>query len=122
MTREEMTERIRIVKSPIKEKQTLYEVADELGITYKKNNCPRCAKDLWNIIREELGLIEDAAEISDFNTDGEWVYICKRPQSWHGHIIDQDTPTEVIEEFVKTHPVGYYKRIENNNNNINNQE
>lgn len=120
MTREEMTERIKIVKSPIKEKQTLYKVADELGITYKKNNCPRCAKDLWNIIREELGLIEDAAEQSDFNSTGEWVYLLKKPQSWHGYIIDQDTDPDIIAQFVKDHPNGYFKRVEKET--INNNE
>ena len=112
MTKEEMIEMIKIVKSPIREKQTLYKVADELGITYKKNNCPRCAKDLWNIIREELGLIKDAADESDFNNTGEWVYLLKKPQSWHGHIIDQDTDPDIIAQFVKDHPKGYYKKIE----------
>lgn len=117
-----MIDRIKSVKDVLKEKKTIYEVLDELGVKYKKSNCRKCLKDLKNIALEELGLIDNAAEISDFNTNGEWVYICKRPQSWHGYIIDQDTPTEVIEQFVKTHPVGYYKRIENNNNNQNNEE
>lgn len=104
-----------------KQVDEIYKLLDLLGITYKKTSCSKCRKDLLNILKEEAGLIKNAADESDFNTDSEWVYVCKRPQSWHGHIIDQDTPTEVIEEFVKTHPVGYYKRIENNNN-INNQE
>lgn len=121
MSRDEMIDRIKSVKDPVREIKTVYAVLDELGIKYKVTKCPKCKKDLYNIALEELGLIDNAAEISDFNTNGEWVYVCKRPQSWHGYIIDQDTPTEVIEEFVKTHPVGYYKRKENNNNTNNNE-
>ena len=117
-----MIKKVLAIKNPKKEKDVIYEIANELGLKLKKTECGRCLRDYVAVLKEQLGLIDNAADMSDFNTNGEWVYICKRPQSWHGYIIDQDTPTEVIEQFVKTHPVGYYKRIENNNNNQNNEE
>lgn len=124
MTKEEMIEATGGIVHPFRQRETLYAIADELGIKYKRNSCPKCAKDLWNIIREELGLIESAAEESDFNGgDYEWVYLPKRPQYWNGHVIDQDTPVEIIREFVKRFPKGYYRKAEKTTEqSINNQE
>lgn len=113
MDKNELIKKIKSVKDPVKEIETVYAVLDELGIKYKKSSCHRCRKDLYRIALEELGLIENAADESDFNSsDGEWVYLLNRPQSWHGHIIDQDTDPSVIAQFVKTHPVGYYEMKE----------
>lgn len=121
MTREEMIKIIESVKTPVKEKNKLYRVADELGITYKKNNCPKCAKDLWNIIREELGLIKDAAEESDFNnTDYEYIYLGRKSQAWNGHLINQDTDPAIIAEFIKRFPK-YYKVVEKTKLEVNEQ-
>lgn len=124
MTREEMIEAVNGIKQPYKQREKLYGIAGELGIRFKRNNCPKCAKDLWNIIREELGLIDNAAEESDFN-GYEYIYLPDRPQSWNGHIMDQDTPVEIIEKFLKQFPNGYYRKVEkaeNNDNNTDNNE
>ena len=111
MTREEMIERVNLVKNPFMEKETLYSIADELGIKYKRNNCPKCAKDLWNIIREELGTIESAAEESDFNENEPeyvWKYIYPTPVSCNGIIYNQDTDPKFIESFAKANPNKFY--------------
>ena len=123
MTREEMIEAIGGIVQPFKQRETLYAIADELGVKAKRNSCPKCAKDLWNILREELGLIDNAAEESDFN-GYEYIYLPDRPQSWNGHIMDQDTPVEIIEKFLKQFPNGYYRKVvrTENEETINNQE
>lgn len=118
-----MIEKVNLIKSPLREKETLYAIADELGIKYKKSNCPKCCKDLWNIIREQLGLIEDAAELSDFNDNGEYKYIRKNGVVWKGRVYNQNTDPKFIKEFVKHFPKGYYELIEQeDNNNTNNEE
>lgn len=88
----------------------IYTLLDELNITYKKTTCKKCRRDLLNILREEAGIIESAANESGFNTDSntEYVYLLDRPQTWNGYFINQDTPPEVIREFVKQFPKGYY--------------
>ena len=88
----------------------IYALLDELGIKYKKTKCARCRRDLMNILREEAGIIESAANESGFNTvsNSEYVYLLDRPQTWNGHFISQDTPPEIIREFVKQFPKGYY--------------
>lgn len=123
MTKEEMIERVNLVKSPLREKETLYSIADELGIKYKKSNCPKCCKDLKLIIQQELGVIEDAAELSDFNTNGEYKYIRKNGVVWKGRVYNQNTDPQFIKEFIKHFPKGYYELIEQeDNNNTNNEE
>lgn len=88
----------------------IYEALDFLGIPFKKTTCKRCRQDLLNIVREELGLIDDAAELSSFNSDGEkcYTYTCDRPQTWNGYVIDNNTPVEIIRKFIERFPVGYY--------------
>lgn len=112
MTREEMIDKIKSVKDVIKDKKTIYEVLDELGIKYKRTNCKKCLRDLKLIALEELGMIESAADESDFNSnsdsDYEYIYTPNRPCIWNGYIINQDTPVDVIREFVKKFPNGYY--------------
>lgn len=116
-----MIERVNLVKSPLREKETLYAIADELGIKYKKSNCPKCCKDLKLIIQEQLGLIEDAAELSDFNDNGEYKYIRKNGVVWKGRVYNQNTDPKFIKEFIKHFPKGYYELIEQEeNNNTNN--
>lgn len=117
-----MIDRIKSVKDPVKEIKTVYAVLDELGIKYKVTKCPKCKKDLYHIALEELGLIEDAAEKSDFNTTVEWRYLKKTATRWRGMRFNGETNPKLIEEFVKHFPTGFYERIENNNNNQNNEE
>lgn len=114
MTKEEMIEAIKAIKSPVKEITTIYKVLDELGITYQKTKCGKCRRDLFNICREELGLIENAAEQSDFNgtdTDFEWKYLKSNGTRWNGRIYDQNTDPAMIETFVKVFPTGFYEKI-----------
>lgn len=120
MNKEDLINKINSVTSPNKDKEIIYGVLDELGITYKRTNCGKCNTDLLNIAKEELGLIGNAAEVSDFNGAGQtetggktrkWVYVADRPQTWNGHVINNDTPEEVIAEFVRKHPNGYYKLV-----------
>ena len=108
MSREELVEKFNSITDIISSRETLYLLMNELGITFKKTKCVKCLRDYYNIVREELGMIESAAEVSDFNDDNEYVYLLDRAQSWNGHIINNSTPVEVIREFVKTHK-GYYK-------------
>lgn len=108
MSREELVEKFNSITDIISSRETLYLLMNELGITFKKTKCVKCLRDYYNIVREELGMIESAAEVSDFNDDNEYVYLPDRAQTWNGHIIDNSTPVEVIREFVKTHK-GYYK-------------
>lgn len=101
--------KIKSVKDVIKDKKTIYEVLDGLGIKYKKTNCKKCLRDLKLVALEELGMIDSAADESDFNSNSDYIYIPSRPCIWNGQIINQNTPLEVIREFVKKFPNGYYK-------------
>ena len=114
MTKEEMIEAIKAIKSPVKEITTIYKVLDELGITYQKTKCGKCRRDLFNICREELGLIDNAAEQSDFNgtdTYYEWKYLKRNGTRWNGKIYNQNTDPKMIEAFVKVFPTGFYEKI-----------
>lgn len=105
---EYLLEKFNKIKDVGKDKQIMYEILDELGIKFKKTNCRRCLGDYYAMIKEELGLIADASEESGW--DGEWVYLQKRPQTWNGHVIDQNTDPKIIEKFVRVFPVGYFEK------------
>ena len=130
MDKNELIEKIKSVKDPVKQIRTVYKVLDELGIKYKVTNCPKCKKDLYHIALQELGVIEDAAELSDFNEQkesvenvGEWVYVVDRPMVWNGHLIDNNTQEDIKKAFIEHFPNGYFKKIEKqDNNNTNNEE
>lgn len=97
--------------NPVKEPGKLYELMDELGIKYKRTTCSKCLKDYYNICLEELGLIDDASDYSEFN-GYEYVYLKDRSFIWKGYKINQKTPVDVIEEFIKEHK-DYYRKIAN---------
>lgn len=107
---EETKQRIKAITDSNKQIKEIYALLDELGIKYKKTSCKKCRRDLLNILREEAGMIESAADESDFNSNlnYEYIYTPNRPCIWNGQIINQDTPVEVIREFVKKFPNGYY--------------
>jgi len=115
MTREEIREKFDAITDPYNQKQELYEVLDLLEIKYKKTNCRNCILDYFRIAQEELGIIEDASEESNFNniklTNEQPAtvlkYVWPRPVSWKGHIINDRTPELVKREFHKTHK-GFY--------------
>lgn len=108
MDREQLFEKFSQIKDVSKNRDIIYELLNELGLSYKKTNCRKCLGDYYAMIKEELGLIADASEESGWN--GEWVYLCKHAQTWNGHIIDQNTDPKVIEEFVKRFPKGYFEK------------
>lgn len=88
----------------------LYDILDELGVKYKKTTCKKCRQDLYNIALEEVGLIEDASEESDFNV--RYKYLPKRMMLWKKgdeYIkLSQNTPVAVIEEFLSTGVQGIF--------------
>lgn len=110
MTKDQLIEKINKVENARTQRNIIYEVLDELGISYKRTNCSRCLNDLLLIAKEELGLVESAAEESSFNSDGKvcYTYTCDRPQTWNGYVIDNSTPVEIIRKFLEKFPVGYY--------------
>lgn len=117
MEREELIKRVEAITNLKTQYKELYAILDELGIKYKKTVCMKCRKDYLYIVKEELGMIENAAEHSDFN-GGKWVYLRDRSFSWtmidgKKVIINANTPQNIIEEFVKEHK-GFYKQTDNN--------
>lgn len=114
MDKEKLLQAANAITNPLKQKEEIYMLMDALGLTYKRTNCGRCLRDYLNIVKEELGAIADASNESDFNAETyEWEYIYIHPRTvlWHGYKMNKNTPVEVIEEFVKKFPVGYYRRI-----------
>ena len=110
--KEKLLEAANNIANPVKQKEEIFALMDTLGLTYRQTNCGRCLRDYLNIIKEELKIIKNAAEVSEFNeTGGEYIYIHPRTVLWHGYKINQFTPVDVIEEFVKKFPVGYYQQI-----------
>ena len=102
MNREELKDKIKSVKDVSVDRQVIYEVLSELGIPFRKTNCRRCLTDLLNICKEELGLIDNAAEESAFNKS--FHYNVSRPTSWRGKIVDWNSSNEVLSKFCVEHP------------------
>lgn len=102
-------------------KEDLYSLLEELGISFKKTRCKKCLWDYYNIIREELGIIPDASEESDFNQfyGMEFIYLKSRPVAWNGHIMDNNTDPAIIRAFLKTGASGYYRLNDNYDKNKN---
>lgn len=115
MTKEEMITAVNSIKQPVKEKKIIFQIAKELGLNFKETSCSRCLRDYLNILKEELGIIGNAAEKSDFNTtteNSEYRFIHKGSVSWKGRTYDQYTPTPYIKHFLKYFPKGYYEVVE----------
>lgn len=94
-------------------KDSLYTLLEELGISFKKTRCKKCLWDYYNIIREELGLIANAADESQFNDaldliDAEFIYLKSKSVAWNGHIMNQNTNANIIKAFLNTGAKGYY--------------
>lgn len=110
--REQLIEIIKGIDNPTPANiNTIYEGLRFLRIPFKKTTCGKCRRDYLNIIKEELGLIDNAADQSDFNENKCYRYLLKRSQVFNGHLINGQTAIEVIREFVKKHPVGYYEEM-----------
>lgn len=113
MTKEEMIEAVNSIKQPVKQKEVILQMGNELGLNLKPTSCGKCLRDYMNIIKETLGLIESAADESDFNNvNSEYRYIRDTGTVWKGVRYNQDTPVELVREFVKLFPVGFYEKIE----------
>lgn len=124
MDKNKLIEKINKVKILSRDYKLIYEVLDELGIAYKKTTCSKCRRDLLNIAKEELGLIEDAASESDFNTlnnndlnEYEYIYTHNMPLKWEGKIIKKNSPKNVIQSFCEANPSYCMKQIKINFNN-----
>lgn len=102
MNKTQLIEKIQSVTDVSKDRNIIYEVMSELGVTFKRTNCKRCLQDYYNICREELGLLNSAADASDFN--GKWIYKAIWPTSWNGKIINRDTDQDVLDKFCLKNP------------------
>lgn len=98
MERQELIDKINSVTSPTKDRNLIYEVLDALNIPYKKTNCGKCLTDLYNIAREELGLIGSAAEVSDFNAaeygENRYMYAHHRAVRVNGKVYNRASSQE----------------------------
>lgn len=121
MEKDQIKEKLNQIVDPYKEKQQLYEVMDLLGLKYRRTNCKSCIIDYYHICMEELEMISDASEASDWDTrDYELIYNYPRPVNWKGKIVKKSSPREVHEAFYVDHPQFYIKQLklqidENNN-------
>lgn len=106
-----MIKAVNSIKQPVKEKKLIFQLAKELGLTFKPTNCGKCLKDYISILKEELGTIENAAEESGFDENEPeyvWKYIYKFPVNCGGVVYNQDTDPKYIEKFAKENPNKFY--------------
>lgn len=64
--KEALTAKVNSITNVHRQTELLYSIMDELGIKYKRTRCFKCHIDYLNIVKEELGLIDDASEKSIF--------------------------------------------------------
>lgn len=115
MERQELIQKINSVTSPTKDKALIYEVLDALNIHYKRTNCSKCLSDLYNIAREELGLIGSAAEQSAFDGDSEpgahYVYAHHRAVRVNGKVYNRASSQEDLCHLYGLLGAAYVKRV-----------
>lgn len=105
MEKQNLIEKINSIKDINKDYNLIYEVLDELGVKYKKTTCHKCRRDLLNIAKEELELIDDASELSSWdNEEYEWIYTFDRPLKWEGKIYSKGTSKRALVPFCEAHP------------------
>lgn len=117
-----MIKAVNSIKQPVKEKKLIFQLAKELGLTFKPTTCNKCLRDYIAILKEELGTIENASEESGFDEkepEYVWKYIYKFPVNCNGIVYNQDTDPKYIESFAKANPNKFYVKeyITNKNNN-----
>ena len=93
------------------DKKNIRAIVEEFNVggVNLRGRCPSCWQDAVLVLRNFFG-------ISTGETDGDgkpdtgskkWKYLRTSSMKWRGIIIDQCTPDEVIDEFVKYHPHFY---------------
>ncbi len=118
MEKENLIKKFNEIEDPYREKATLYEIMEELGIKFNKTNCKSCILDYYKIVKEELFDGYEAAEHSDWDDrEYDYIYIQKQPFRWtdqetgKSHIIKQSTPRHIIEKFIENHKGYYIKQL-----------
>ena len=114
MERDELIQKINAVTSPTKDRNLIYEVLDALNIPYKKTNCGKCLTDLYNIAREELGIIGSAAEQSAFDGDSEpgapYIYAHHRAVRVNGKVYNRSSSQEDLRYLHGLLGAGYVRK------------
>lgn len=118
MNTNELIEKIKSITNVNKQVGVIYEVLDELGVKYAKTSCSKCRRDLLNIAREELGLIDDAAEQSAYNAEQsvKWKYNKVTPTVWRGMVYDWYSADADIENLMRAFPNENFYILRDNNN------
>lgn len=112
---DDIIEKVKAIKNVDAQIEEIYAIADSLEIKYTPSKCHRCRVDLLNIIKEELKMIESAADESEFNDNPKYKYLKTKGVVLDGVVYDQYTDVRLIEKFMeKFH--GYYEKINNENN------
>lgn len=102
------------IKDVSKDRETLYKLMDELKIPYKRTNCKRCLTDYYNIVREEIGLIGNAAEVSEFNEADEeatYTYNHHRAVRVNGKVYNKNSKQEDLRELHRLLGAAYVKKV-----------
>lgn len=93
------------------DKKNIRAIVDEFKVegVNLRGRCPSCWQDAVLVLRNFFGI-----STRDTYGDGKpdtgskkWKYLRTSSMRWRGIIIDQCTPDEVIDEFVKYHPQFY---------------
>lgn len=69
MTKEKMIELVNSIKNVVTERGKIFRLGKELGLNFKPTKCHKCLTDYTLIIKEQLGIIDNAAEESKFNAE-----------------------------------------------------
>lgn len=79
----------------------------ELNIAFA-SGCPNCYHDALVLLRKHYKYTADHAETPA--NGRRWRWVGGNPVMWNGRILmDENTPDEIVDEFVKYHPM-YYER------------
>lgn len=113
MDKEELLKAANNIVSPVKQKEEIYTLMNALGLTYKRTNCGRCLRDYLNIVKEELKIIKNAAEVSEFNETGEevsYTYNHHRAVRVRGKVYNKSSNQDDLRELYGLFGSVYVKR------------
>lgn len=114
MNKDELIARVNEITNVRIQYKEIYKLLQELNIPFQKTTCVKCLRDYLNIIKEELGIIDSAAESSSFNSGYKYVWpfkVAYTAKNGKKYLMDNHTPIDIIEEFIQTHK-RYYKKLE----------